>query len=265
MLGRFTQPDTIVPNPGDAAAFDRYAYVLNNPLRYSDPSGHEPCPTGAWGDCRPNRSYAENYRLARYYVDLNVDWSDIPAEAQAVLKAGGETEGTYSDLAPSVQVQTGLRDPATLAASAVGIGRLVLRLPALLTPCIDDACEAEYRTFDMAVRRADNLVKLQKMGGAVGDALSSRKGFHIGTNVPGAELGLRPGPNGTILLRALGETKVNPGDYINSVQSLLTQQQGKVFAQLNGIITTYPNTWVAQEAQQLINLIKQGNINIVTQ
>jgi len=39
-LGRFIQPDTIVPNPGDAQAFDRYAYVNNNPLRYTDPTGH---------------------------------------------------------------------------------------------------------------------------------------------------------------------------------------------------------------------------------
>ena len=44
-LGRFTQPDTIsfveaLPNPTDAKAFDRYAYVNNNPVRYNDPSGH---------------------------------------------------------------------------------------------------------------------------------------------------------------------------------------------------------------------------------
>jgi RHS repeat-associated protein len=39
-LARFTQPDTIVPNPVDAKAFDRYAYVYNNPVRYNDPSGH---------------------------------------------------------------------------------------------------------------------------------------------------------------------------------------------------------------------------------
>jgi RHS repeat-associated protein len=39
-LGRFIQPDSIVPDPGDAKSFDRYAYVLNNPLRYSDPTGH---------------------------------------------------------------------------------------------------------------------------------------------------------------------------------------------------------------------------------
>jgi hypothetical protein len=39
-LGRFAQADTLVPNPGNPLAFDRYAYTLNNPLRYVDPSGH---------------------------------------------------------------------------------------------------------------------------------------------------------------------------------------------------------------------------------
>jgi len=39
-LGRFAQADTIVPNPWNPMAFDRYAYVFNNSLRYTDPSGH---------------------------------------------------------------------------------------------------------------------------------------------------------------------------------------------------------------------------------
>jgi RHS repeat-associated protein len=38
-LGRFTQPDTIVPEPGNPQALNRYAYVLNNPVRYTDPTG----------------------------------------------------------------------------------------------------------------------------------------------------------------------------------------------------------------------------------
>lgn len=41
-VGRFTQPDTLVPEASNSLAFDRYAYVYNNPLRYTDPSGH--CP-----------------------------------------------------------------------------------------------------------------------------------------------------------------------------------------------------------------------------
>ena len=40
VLGRFIQPDTIVPNPGNPASLNRYAYVMNNPLRYTDPTGH---------------------------------------------------------------------------------------------------------------------------------------------------------------------------------------------------------------------------------
>ena len=45
-IGRFIQADSIIPNPGSAKGFDRYAYVYNNPLRYVDPSGHEPLMDG---------------------------------------------------------------------------------------------------------------------------------------------------------------------------------------------------------------------------
>jgi hypothetical protein len=39
-LGRFIVPDTIVPELGNPQALNRYAYVYNNPLKYTDPSGH---------------------------------------------------------------------------------------------------------------------------------------------------------------------------------------------------------------------------------
>ena len=39
-LNRFLSPDSIIPDPGSSTAFDRYAYVQNNPLVYTDPSGH---------------------------------------------------------------------------------------------------------------------------------------------------------------------------------------------------------------------------------
>jgi RHS repeat-associated protein len=40
-LGRFIQPDTLVPDPSDSQQLNRYTYVNNNPLKYVDPSGHE--------------------------------------------------------------------------------------------------------------------------------------------------------------------------------------------------------------------------------
>jgi RHS repeat-associated protein len=42
-LGRFVQADRIIPSPGLSVAWDRYAYVANNPVKYIDPSGHHYC------------------------------------------------------------------------------------------------------------------------------------------------------------------------------------------------------------------------------
>jgi hypothetical protein len=42
-LNHFTQPDSIVPDPYNPQDWDRYSYVRNNPLRYTDPSGHKYC------------------------------------------------------------------------------------------------------------------------------------------------------------------------------------------------------------------------------
>ncbi len=39
-LGRFIQPDSIVQAPTDPQTLNRYSYVRNNPLKYTDPSGH---------------------------------------------------------------------------------------------------------------------------------------------------------------------------------------------------------------------------------
>jgi RHS repeat-associated protein len=41
-VGRFIQADTLIPEPGNPLAWDRYAYANNNPLYYTDPSGHSP-------------------------------------------------------------------------------------------------------------------------------------------------------------------------------------------------------------------------------
>jgi RHS repeat-associated protein len=39
-INLWVQPDTIIPNPSNPQTFNRYAYTLGNPLKYSDPTGN---------------------------------------------------------------------------------------------------------------------------------------------------------------------------------------------------------------------------------
>src|SRR5690606_3510343 len=48
-----------VPGTGNPAAYDRYAYVLNDPIMMNDPSGH--------GPCYDTSDYCKNY----YWNDYN--------------------------------------------------------------------------------------------------------------------------------------------------------------------------------------------------
>jgi len=50
LTARFTQADTIIPNPANPQDLNRYTYVRNNPIKYNDPTGNDPC-LGGGGGC----------------------------------------------------------------------------------------------------------------------------------------------------------------------------------------------------------------------
>ena len=47
VIGRFISPDTIIPDVYDPQMLNRYSYCRNNPLIYTDPTGH--LPDGGYG------------------------------------------------------------------------------------------------------------------------------------------------------------------------------------------------------------------------
>jgi RHS repeat-associated protein len=64
-LARFTQADTIVPEPGNPQSLNRFSYTLNNPIRYIDPSGHEPVEDSCAG--QGEECYVKRWYLAHGY------------------------------------------------------------------------------------------------------------------------------------------------------------------------------------------------------
>ncbi len=71
-LARWVQPDTIIPQPGNPMAWDRFEYGLNNPSRYTDPTGH----------------FTEDEIQQYFGVD---SWDDV----LKVFQEGGALEGRW--------------------------------------------------------------------------------------------------------------------------------------------------------------------------
>jgi len=95
-LGRFISADTIAPSFGNPQNRNRYSYALNNPLKYTDPTGH--CVEGFDETLAGCGSYLSAHG---WNLDL-AQWTDetlrVVAESVRDLKAAaGWSISDYSD------------------------------------------------------------------------------------------------------------------------------------------------------------------------
>ncbi|MDP1922902.1 MAG: FG-GAP-like repeat-containing protein [Myxococcales bacterium] len=99
-IGRFLQADTLVPDSSSALGFNRYAYSKDNPLKYSDPSGHSWL-SNAWK------------KLGDYASGLGPKgWLLLGAAVVSVVLApftGGASLYLYIGVATAVGVAEGIR------------------------------------------------------------------------------------------------------------------------------------------------------------
>lgn len=93
VLGRFIEPDPLVQDPSDIQNMNRYSYVLNNPLKYIDPSGYQKI---KYGDDAPRDASGESMHEAPGPVIYDGDGVRIePGTAgyssyfKAVINGGG--------------------------------------------------------------------------------------------------------------------------------------------------------------------------------
>lgn len=112
-LNRWIQPDTIVPEPGNPQSLNRYSYVLNNPLRYTDSSGH----------CGPLTPVCIGLLLAGMALllqgdapDTNITPEDIASQRLGgALFVGGATLAGGAAVAGTASVGTAGTTAATAA------------------------------------------------------------------------------------------------------------------------------------------------------
>ncbi len=102
-LNRFISPDTIIPDPANPQTLNRYSYAQNNPLRYTDPSGHSV-------DCGVGDPYchAGTLDIKQRALDTATEikrgsstryWRALTRQERLILSEAGWSEGDYNDFA----------------------------------------------------------------------------------------------------------------------------------------------------------------------
>jgi RHS repeat-associated protein len=92
-LGRFISPDSIIPNPVNPQAWNRFSYTGNNPIRFNDPTGHR-CEPGDYepgGYCySSSRSIAPPPQGISYEHDKKLRTLRLKAEILSESLQSGE-------------------------------------------------------------------------------------------------------------------------------------------------------------------------------
>jgi hypothetical protein len=99
VLARFLSADTMVPSPGNPQSLNRYAYTQNNPLKYTDPSGHFLVPLIAIGLIAAGTAAAiiEANQVSNYAQEHNMGFwdafasKDLTLDQQAMARGAVDT------------------------------------------------------------------------------------------------------------------------------------------------------------------------------
>jgi RHS repeat-associated protein len=115
-IGRMMQPDSLIPDPANPQSLNRYAYVYNDPLAYTDPSGHWALP---W-----ELLDLVSYKLsADAWVASISQVADNPTSGTAWVQLSTDTVGVFADAAalalPVMPATCGLSRQAVRAATSV--------------------------------------------------------------------------------------------------------------------------------------------------
>ena len=81
-IGRFASADSIIPDPINPQNFNRFSYVLNNPINRIDPTGHISCDDLGTEECVMTDDGSETANYVDPYKDKDYEYWQARADAQ---------------------------------------------------------------------------------------------------------------------------------------------------------------------------------------
>ena len=129
LTSSFLSVDAYVQSPDNSQSFNRYAYCLNNPLKYTDPSGWQPI--GGLNPGNPFHQYWGMNFAAKAYSPRDFGLLQLPEtndmiwmEGEEIVGGGGGDDGKKKDGDKSKQAKDAMNytnGVATLVGGAAGI------------------------------------------------------------------------------------------------------------------------------------------------
>jgi hypothetical protein len=115
----FTQPDTIIPDLNNPQALNRYAYANNNPIRYADPSGHDPWDlfSSAWRSFTSAVSSAWNWFTGRDVGYTGSGWGHGPR--RLIANMSGAAGDKVSSLGQTLRASLRQEDSVQITGQAL--------------------------------------------------------------------------------------------------------------------------------------------------
>ncbi len=164
-LGRFISADTIVPLPANPQSLNRYSYVMNNPVKYTDPSGHNLLDdlSNVEKHARREVNRASRNTTNGYLVNFFVD----PTLGHYMI---GQTTGGRNYIAGEMIVATIVATVATAYCGGCGGG---------LMAGVSGALIGELEGAYSASKCGGDLLNGVAVGGAVG-YVSGYAGYYAG-------------------------------------------------------------------------------------
>jgi hypothetical protein len=144
-LGRWIQPDSIIPSLSEPQSWDRYSYVFNNPVRYNDPDGHCPWCIGAviGGVVGAAIGFGGYYAYTKA-TNSQFNWGTA-AVATGIGAAGGALIGTGVGAAIGAGMLSGATSTALTAGGAAETANIA---------CGGDTCASEIQDSSQALEVA---------------------------------------------------------------------------------------------------------------
>jgi hypothetical protein len=142
IIGRFTSADTIVPDPANPQDLNRYSYVRNNPLLYTDPSGH-------WG--------------------LGSVFGAVKNVATSAVNLGKAAVSTAIDIGGAV-VEAATKAPGVIAGAATGLPDYIGTALGAVKDAASEAWEANQEWVIPALEFGKNVAVVATAVWAAGAA-----------------------------------------------------------------------------------------------